>query len=181
MNSKAGQLKRTGTNSVVGMILPLKGYFAVPRGPSSGLLLMNKNMNATPVLCLNRRLTGGNYGPAFLLNTEDSGSLLRLRRFTTCNRICAAARSNDRKRGKCMARRSVLGGIYFRRVCAYNPGPVVVTMTGCTGDGNVDYRMSLRGVVTYNVNTYLYYMRGAARNRLYMYGRNPIFGVGGLL
>lgn len=181
MNSKAGHLTRMGQKRVVGMMLPLKGDFAVPRGPSSGLLLINKNMKATPVLCLNRRLTGGNDGPAFLLKTHDGGSLLRLRSFTTCKRICAAARSNDRKRGKCIARRSVLGGVGFRRVCAYNPGPVVVTMTGCTGNGSVGYRMSLRGAVTYNVKTYLYYIRGAARKRLYIYGRNPIFGVGGLL
>lgn len=181
MNSKAHHLTRTAGKSVVGVMLPLNGNFAVPRVPSSGLLLMNKNMKATPVLCLNRRLTGGNDGPAFLLNTHASGSLLRLSSFTSCNGMCAAARSKDCNRGKCIARRSVLGGMGFRRVCAYNPGPVVVTMTGCTGDGGVGYRISLRGVVTYNMNTYLYYMRGASRNRLYIYGRNPMFGVGGLL
>lgn len=165
----------------MGMILPLNGKFAVPTSTSAGILLINNNMNATPVLCLNRILLGRKYGPAFLLNTHSGGSLLRLRRFRTLNSICAAARSNDVNRGKCIAVRDMLGTRGFSVVCAYNPGPVVVTITGCTGTRNVRYRISLRGAVTYNIKTYLYYIRGASRKRIYMYGRNPMFGVGGLL
>lgn len=182
INSNAHGLTAIGRKSVIGIIVPLNGKFAVPQGIAGmGPLLINNNINATPVLVLNTRLMGVKYAPTFLLNTHSSGSLLRLRGFRGLNRICAAARSKDVNRGNCIARRDILRASQFSVVCAYNPGPVVISMTGCTGTRKVRYRISLRGEVTYNINTYLYYIRGASRKRLYIYGRNPMFGVGGLL
>lgn len=145
------------------------------------MLLVNNNIKATPVLCLKSVLGGTNCAPAFLLKTHSGRSILRLRRFRRFKAICIAARSNSLNRGKCIAGRSVLGSMRFSQVCAYKPGPVVITITGCTRTGSVVYRISLRGAVTYNVKTYLYYIRGAgSRRRIYMYARKPMFGVRGL-
>lgn len=141
---------------------------------------MNNNINITPLLCFNGHVGTVNNRPAFLLNTHSTGSILRHRLFRRMKHILVAARSNSRNRGNFMAGRSMLTRRRFSHVSAYKPGPVVVTITHCTFGGSVRYRMSLRGGVTYNIKTYLYYMRGAIRNGGYMYGRNPMVGVGGL-
>ncbi len=168
-------------NHGLGIILPLNGKFALPRATKRGMLLINNNIKATPLLCVKGGVIRVKYHPAFLLNKHSTYSLVRLSVFHTLNSICVAARSTSRNRGNFIARRSLLHSIRFSHVSAYNPGPVVRTITHCTGTRNLIYRISLRGVVTYNIKTYLYYIRGAGRKRIYMYGRKPMFGMSELL
>lgn len=137
-------------------------------------------MNITPLLCFKGLVGRFNTSMAFLLNTHGTSSLLRLSRFTGVKGMYVAARSNSTNRINFMAGRSILRGRRFSVVSAYNPGPVVIDITHFTGGTNIRYRISLRGGVTYNMNTYLYYIRGAARKRGYIYGSNPIVGVGRL-
>lgn len=181
MKSKAHRLTTLHGGSHLSTVLPLNGNFDLPSAPNQRVLLINNNINITPLLFRKGMLGRGKRAPMFLVKTHSGGRLLPVRTFRSVNGMCVAASSNDRNRGNCIAQRALLSGTHFSLVRAYKPHPVVRTITHCTQHAKVRYRISLRGAVKYNVKMYLYYIRGAVGKRLHIYGSNPMFGVGSLL
>ncbi len=176
INTNAQTLTRAAIKRAVGYLLPLNGNFAIPH-PRRHILLINNNIKMTPLLFLTRDTRRMRTRAAFLVNTGQRRSLLRRSHLTVCNALYIAARSKSRKIPKFIARRPILRGRAFSEVCIYNPQPVVATITHLTGREGIPYRISLRGLVTYNLNTYLYYARRAIRNGLHIYSSKPIFST----